>query len=115
MLRFWESDDPAVFLVAGQRRIGRAQLRQELDRARIYGDAHTDGWTYVVDTTEARFLSPLSLIDLMTIHRMPNVDAYVVVAPSRIVRLLARLVSPLVRSRVVRTLDEAERRASRGA
>lgn len=109
-LRFWELDDPPVFLVAGTGSIGPASVKRELVHAEAFGARHPSGWTYVVDTEGVRMANPLILRWLRRIHALPNIERYIVVAPSRMLRLLGRLASPFVGSdHVVRDKAEAWR------
>ncbi len=100
--------------IAARGYIGPSLLRADLALAAEFGRSHPGGWIYVADIRRVRVVNPLNVLWLRRIRRLPNIRQYVVVTPSRLVRLMLRLSSWLVRvDRVVR--DPAELLTPRAA
>lgn len=55
----------------------------------------------MTDTTRVRFVNPINTVSLRKIKRLPNIRGYVVIAPSRFVRLGMRIMSWLIRQDAV--------------
>ena len=94
-------ESPAALLVRAEGFVDPALLRADLAFAEEFGRAHPEGWDYVADTSAVRAAHPLNLLLLRRIGRLPYLRRYVVIAPSRAVRMLILASSLLVRPDVV--------------
>jgi hypothetical protein len=83
-------------------------LRRDLEWAADFGRRHPAGWTYLVDTGQVRFINPANLLVLRRVKQLPNLTAYIVIIPSRIVRLASGALAPILTpDAVVATIEEA--------
>ena len=103
-----ERDGDRMFLVIAAGHVGPTLVRFDLDRAATFGRRHPEGWWYVVDTTGVLVPNPLNVVYLRRIRRLPQLQGFVVVAPRRALRLVARVLAPVSRpDAVVASLPEA--------
>lgn len=56
-----------VLLVEGKGYVGLGMVREDLQRAGTFGKEHSNGWTYIADTSKVRLANPLNLIYLRRI------------------------------------------------
>ncbi len=111
-LTFATNHDPAVFWILARGIITPSLLREELTIVRAFGAEHPEGWDYVVDTTRVSVIHPLNVLILRSIHTLPNIRRYVIVA-SPVVRALAGISATLIRpTSIVRSSREAQRLVS---
>ena len=97
-----------ALLVRPRGYVGPTLLRRELRLAAEFGRRHQDGWSYVVDVEAVRLVNPGNVFALRSIRQLPNLRSYIVVSPSRVVRLAAAAVAPIVKpDAIVPTLAEA--------
>jgi hypothetical protein len=89
-------EGPAVLLVDPSGAVGPGLLREVVGRAAAFGEAHPDGWCYVVDTRGVWLADPRNGRWLRRIHRLPNIRGYLVVAPG-LARPALRLATGLAR------------------
>ena len=109
------SDQPAVFWVRARGFVARPPLAAALEQARLFGEAHRGGWFYVADLRDSWGFDPRNVSLLRGIHRLPNLRAYVVLAPGAMQRLLLRLGTPVVApDAIVPTAAEAWELCARG-
>lgn len=103
-----------VLLVEGKGYVGLGMVREDLQRAGTFGKEHSNGWTYIADTSKVRLANPLNLIYLRRIPQLPNLRAYITVVPSWVLRAVAGVLSPIFKpDAVVRTREEALAAAAR--
>lgn len=87
--------DTATVVAIASGRIGPRLLRDELIALRDI-TATSDDWRYVVDTTDVRFANPLNVIMLRRLASLRGLSTYRVVAPRAPVRMVLRILRPLV-------------------
>ena len=85
-------------------------LQETLVIAEVFGQQQPNGWDYVVDTTKLKIAHPLNPIWLRKIHKLPNLNRYIVVNPPF---FLMRLLSPLIKRLlgpdiILNSVDELE-------
>lgn len=74
---------------------------RELKFAEDFALTQDAGWLYLVDTSQVIFPNPLNLFLLIKIKRLPGSPRYGIYAPSKIVRLMAKLTSFIIRPDLV--------------
>lgn len=99
----------SLFLVRPQGYVGRAMLLRGLREATSFGLDQPGGWWHVTDTSGVRLANPVNPFLLRRIRRLPNIRGYVVVAPSKFVWILMRVLGRRLIGAdvVVRSEDEA--------
>ena len=88
------SEDPPMLLVVPSGYVGPSLVRRDLEVARRFAQQRTEPWWYVV-TPSGVLPHPLNLVFLRSIHRLPNVAGYVVIARHRTLRAMARILGRL--------------------
>jgi hypothetical protein len=87
--------------------IGPSLLRREHACAEEFARQHPEGWVFVVDTSSVRLINPINPLFTRRLLRLPNIRAYIAIAP-RWIRVLAWIGRPIFRpTHLVRTEAEA--------
>ena len=101
---------PPHLLIQAVGYVNPKMLQETLVIAEVFGQQQPNGWDYVVDTTKLKIAHPLNPIWLRKIHKLPNLNRYIVVNPPF---FLMRLLSPLIKRLlgpdiILNSVDELE-------
>jgi hypothetical protein len=84
-LRLYTSHNKFIVRPSGV--INPSLVKIDLKFAKEFGEKSLD-WDYIVDTSEVKFANPINLIFLSNVKSLPNLNRYIIYAPSLITQCL---------------------------
>jgi hypothetical protein len=76
-------------------------IKEDLNFAREFGTSFSKDWIYLVNTEKVLFPNPLNIFYLSKIKHLPNIKAYVIYAPSKVVQILGKLTELIIKPDMV--------------
>ena len=97
-LRLLAREEPATFWVRASGGITPALLRKDLEIAAAFGRGHPNGWVYVADIRQVRWVHPGNVVQLLKIRSLPNLASWVVVTGHSFLRTAQSWMPPALRA-----------------